>query len=88
MPAQQPGAGPSSGRPTRADVAAAVVQRLADVGADAERQPRRRVPLLPDVHLADQLTVMVEDILRLSDPAALRAAATELAALRAALGYR
>ncbi len=74
--------------PTRADVAAATVQRLADAGADAEGQPRRPVPLLAGVNPADQLTVMVEDILRAGDPAALRTAATELALLRAALGYR
>jgi hypothetical protein len=76
------------GGPTRAQVAAATVQRLADVAADAERRPRRPVPLLADVNLADQLTVMVDDILRTGDPAALRTAATELTALRAALGYR
>ena len=73
---------------TRADVAAATVQRLADAGADAEGQPRRPVPLPAGVNPADQLTVMVEDILRAGDPAALRTAATELAVLRAALGYR
>ena len=75
-------------RRSRAETAAAVVQRLADVAADAEGRPRRPVPLLADVNLADQLTVMVDDILRTGEPAALRAAATELAALRAALGYR
>ena len=69
-------------------MAAATVQRLADAGADAEGQPRRSVPLLAGVNLADQLTVMVEDILRAGDPAAVRTAATELALLRAALGYR
>jgi hypothetical protein len=79
---------PGAVRRTRAEVAAAVLQRLADAGADAEAQPRRLVPLLADVNLADQLTVMVDDILRTGDPAALRTAATELAALRAALGYR
>jgi hypothetical protein len=86
--AELPGAGTGAGRPSRAHVAAAVVQRLADVAADAEGQPRRTVPLLAEVNLADQLTVMVDDILRTGDPAALRAAATALAALRAALGYR
>jgi len=65
-----PAALPGGVRRTRAEVAAAVLQRLADV------------------NLADQLTVMVDDILRTGDPAALRTAATELAALRAALGYR
>jgi hypothetical protein len=77
-----------AGTPTRAEVAAAVLQRLADAGADAEGLPRRPVPLLADVNLADQLAVVIEDILRAGDPAALRTAATELAALRAALGYR
>jgi hypothetical protein len=77
-----------AGVPTRADVAAVVVQRLADVGADAEGEPRRPVPRLADGNLADQLTVMIDDIVRTGDPAALRAAAAELATLRAALGYR
>jgi pyrimidine operon attenuation protein/uracil phosphoribosyltransferase len=40
------------------------------------------------VNPADQLTVMVDDVLRTGDPAALRTAADELAALRAALGFR
>jgi len=83
-----PAALPGGVRRTRAEVAAAVLQRLADAGADAEGRPRQPVPLLADVNLADQLTVMVDDILRTGDPAALRTAATELAALRAALGYR
>jgi hypothetical protein len=87
VPAELP-ADDTGGRMTRADVAAAVVQRLADAGADAEGQPRRPVPLLAAVNLADQLTVVVDDVLRIGDPAALRTAATELAALRSALGYR
>jgi hypothetical protein len=69
-------------------VAAATVQRLADVGADAEGQPRRPVPRLADINLADQLTVMVADILRTGDPTARRTAAAELTALRRALGFR
>ena len=72
----------------RADVAAEVVQRLADAGADAEGQPRRPVPRQADVNPADQLTVVVDDILRTGDPAALRTAGTELAALPGALGLR
>lgn len=86
--AQQPDARRWSRRPSRADVAAAVVQRLADLAADAEGQPRRTVPRVAGVNLADQLTVMVDDILRTGDPATLRAAAIELSDLRAALGYR
>jgi hypothetical protein len=79
---------PPAGRATRADVAAAAVQRLADAAAVAEGRPRRPVPRLADVHLVDQLAVMVDDILRTADPAALRTAAAELTALRTALGYR
>lgn len=86
--AQPAGAGTRSRGPSRADVAAAVVQRLADAAADAEGQPRRTVPRIAGVNLADQLTVVVDDVLRTGDLAALRAAATELSALRAALGFR
>jgi len=86
--ADRPRARPRAGRPTRADVVAAVVQRLADVAADAEGRPHRAVPRLAGVNPADQLTVMVDDVLRTGDPAALRTAADELAALRAALGFR
>jgi hypothetical protein len=79
---------PAAGGGSRGDATAAAVQRLADVGADAEGQPRRPVPRLADITLADQLAVMVEDIRRTGDPAALRTAAAELATLRAALGVR
>ncbi len=78
---------PVAGR-VRADVAAEAVQRLADAGADAEGRPHRLVPRLADVNLADQLAVVVGDVLRTGEPAALRTAGTELAALRAALGLR
>jgi hypothetical protein len=46
------------------------------------------VPRDPEINLADQLAVMVDDIRRAGDPAALRTAAAELAALRRALGFR
>jgi hypothetical protein len=71
---------------SRAEVAATAVQRLADLGADAEGRPRRPVPRPPDANPADQLAVMVDDILRTADPVAARAAADELAALKTALG--
>jgi pyrimidine operon attenuation protein/uracil phosphoribosyltransferase len=67
-------------------VTAAAVQRIADLGADAEGEPRRPVPRLGDAALPDQLAVLVDDVLRTGDPAAVRAAAAELTALRAALG--
>jgi hypothetical protein len=78
---------PAGAGGTRAEVAAAAVQRLADLGADAEGRPRRPVPRAAGVNPADQLAVMVEDILRTADPAAERAAAAELAALKTALGF-
>jgi hypothetical protein len=42
----------------------ALVQALADLAADAEGQPRRPVPRLPnDTHLPDQLQVIGLDLL-------------------------
>ena len=80
---------PAAGRTgSRADAAAAAAQRLADLAADAEGRPRRPVPRLADTSLGDQLTVLLDDVLRTDDPVALPAAAAELAALRTALGFR
>ena len=76
------------GAGSRAEVTRAVAQRLADLAAEAEGRPRRPVPRLPDTSLGDQLTVLVDDVLRTADPVALPAAAAELTALRAALGFR
>jgi hypothetical protein len=78
---------PAVGGGTRADAAAATVQRLADLGADAEGRPRLAVPALGPAVLADQLAVLVDDIARTGDPAAIAAATAELAALKTALGY-
>jgi len=69
-------------------VVAVAVQRVADLAAAAEGEPRRAVPRLGDPVLADQLAVVVDDVLRTGDPAAVRALAAELPALRAALGLR
>jgi hypothetical protein len=89
VPAEPPTRSAEPTRPrSRADAVAGVVQRLADAGADAEGRLRRRVPRDPEINLADQLAVMVDDIRRAGDPAALRTAAAELAALRRALGFR
>ena len=70
---------------SRAEVAAAAVQRIADLAAVAEGEPRRAVPRLADLVLADQLAVMTDDVLRAGDPAATAALAAELTALRRAL---
>lgn len=80
-------AGPEAGG-TRGDAAYAAVQRIADLGADAEGEPRRPVPRLADTVLADQLAVMVGDAVRTGDPTALAGTAAELTALRRALGLR
>ena len=55
--------GRSSGASTRADLVYALVQRLADRAADAERRPRRPVPRPTDMALPDQLRVMADDLI-------------------------
>ncbi len=86
-----PAFGASARRPagtTRAEVAAAVAQRLADLAADAEGRPRQPVPRLPDTVLADQLAVLFDDVVRAGNPRATAAAGGELIGLSQALGYR
>jgi hypothetical protein len=66
-PGRAPGAGPSAAGgfapPTRADLVYALVQRLADRGADAGGHPRRPVPRAADLVLPDQLRVMADDLI-------------------------
>jgi hypothetical protein len=59
---------PAGGSATRADVVFTLVQRLADLGADAEGRERRPVPREHDLVLADQLRVMAADLLEASPP--------------------
>ncbi|MEU8815050.1 hypothetical protein [Actinoplanes sp. NPDC048796] len=47
----------------RGDRVYALVQRLADLGADAEGRPRRTVPRESDLVLPDQLRVVADDLL-------------------------
>lgn len=75
---------PVDGR-SRADLAFALVQRLADISADAEHQPHRVVPRLDAAMLPDQLTVMVHDVLRTGSPTAWRAGLDAVLAARAIL---
>jgi hypothetical protein len=49
--------------PTRGDTLYALIQRLADLGADAENRPHHPVPRLSDLVLRDQLRVMADDLL-------------------------
>jgi hypothetical protein len=53
----------ASGAGSHADVMYALVQRVADLAAEAEGQPRRRVPRLDNaLALPDQLRVMARDL--------------------------
>lgn len=73
---------------TRAQAAHLAVQRIADLGADAELRLRRPVPRITDLALADQLAVVVGDVVRTADPVAVRETAAVLAKLRVVLGFR
>ena len=68
----------------RGDRAYALVQRLADLAADAEGRPRRAVPREADMILPDQLRVMADDLQALPG-ADLTAAAAEVDAVRSSL---
>ena len=61
----------------RADRMYALVQRLADLGADAEHRPRRPVPWVGELVLPDQLRVMADDLLATEPPADLVRQATD-----------
>jgi hypothetical protein len=55
---------PRSGKvKTTGDLLYELVQRLADLDADAEGHPRRPVPRLNDLSLPDQLRVIADDLL-------------------------
>jgi hypothetical protein len=82
LPPQGPGPA------TRADAAHLAVQRIADLGADAELRLRLPVPRLADPVLADQLAVVVDDVVRTGDPTAVRGTAAVLRALRLVLALR
>jgi hypothetical protein len=74
----------ASGDGSPADVMYALVQRVADLAADAEGQPRRRVPRLDnDLALPDQLRVMAQDLAATGNEAAI-GRARELVAVAAA----
>ncbi|GAB7190212.1 hypothetical protein NUM3379_09180 [Kineococcus sp. NUM-3379] len=70
---------------TRADVARAAAQALADLAADAEGRPRRTLPRLAVHGVGDQLAVVGADALAVCGPDALRAAERHLVELRRAL---
>ena len=86
VPGSAPSAAGGSAAPTRADLVYALVQRLADHGADAERRPRRPVPRPSDLVLPDQIRVMADDLVA-ADPGddVLKIAADDVEAVRHAL---
>jgi hypothetical protein len=62
---------------SRGDRVHALVQRLADLAADTEGRPRRPVPRLGDLVLADQARVMANDLLACAAPDRVMQQATE-----------
>ncbi|GIF12433.1 hypothetical protein [Actinoplanes teichomyceticus] len=52
-----------AGARTRSDLVYGLVQRLAELGAEAEGQTVHQVPRLHDLVLPDQLRVVADDIL-------------------------
>jgi hypothetical protein len=79
---------PAGPEGTRGDLTHGLVQRIADLAADAEGQPRRPVPrLVADAALTDQLRVVAADLLAADPPEAVTAAAADdVRAVRAVLG--
>ncbi|WP_446212706.1 hypothetical protein [Micromonospora sp. IBSANI012] len=75
------------GNVARADLVHRLVQELANLGADAEGEPRRNVPRLDnDLALVDQLRVVAADLVAAgASDATLARAAAEVAATRSAL---
>jgi hypothetical protein len=75
------------GGAARADLMHALVQRIADLAAEAEGQPRRPVPRLDnDLALPDQLRVVAADLVMAApEPAVLAGAGAEVATARRAL---
>ena len=62
---------------TRGQAVFALVQRLADHGADAEQRRHRPVPRLADTVLPDQLRVMADDLVAATPPEDVLAHATK-----------
>lgn len=66
----------TAGGGTKADLAFGLVQRLADLSAEAENRPPREVPRLHDLVLPDQLRVVADDLLAATPSDAVLAQAT------------
>jgi hypothetical protein len=77
----------AAGNAARDDLMHHLVQRIADLAADAEGEPRRPVPRLDnDLALVDQLRVVAADLIAAgAPPATLTAAAAQVTTIRQAL---
>lgn len=72
---------------SKGDLLYALVQRLADLAADAEGEPRRVVPRLEsDTALPHQLSVLVNDLAAAGSPAALATGAEAIHSTARILG--
>ncbi len=72
--------------PSRAEQVHALVQRLADLAADAEGQPRRPVPRLEnDLALPDQVRVLADDLIAAAGETVPREAGDAVTAARRSL---
>jgi hypothetical protein len=74
----------ATGNVARSDLMHRLVEQVANLAADVEGEPRRRVPRLDnDLALPDQLHVVAADLLAAGAPAAvLASAAAEVTATR------
>ncbi|GAA2524685.1 hypothetical protein [Pilimelia columellifera] len=78
---------PEAGGPSRAEIVHALVQRIADLAAEAEGEPRRELPA-PDrgLLLPDQLRVVANDLVASGASELLtHAAAADVSEVRASL---
>nr|MDT0657899.1 hypothetical protein [Micromonospora sp. DSM 115978] len=84
LPARWAAPVPGAGLVSRAELVHGLVQRVADLAAEAEGIPTRAVPRLDnDLALLDQLRVVAADlVLAGAAPTLLAAVATEITALR------